>query len=250
MRAFAVFLFTIPLLAGALSDPRPAGKPPANEGFALVELFTSEGCSSCPPADRLLDRLGKEFAHQPVYLLSYHVDYWDHLGWKDAYSDPAFTKRQREYAASLHAQSVYTPQVVVNGRTELVGSNEKGVRAALRQYLGTPAPAELEMEGRLTDDRRVKLTYRTRGQQPARLLLAFARREVQTRVGRGENGGKTLLHRNVVGKLVPLRLSGEGTGEAVVPLPAGFAPADWELIAFLQHPETGAVLAGKRVVVP
>src|SRR6476619_4430550 len=106
------------------------GKQPttqlANEkepGFAVVELFTSEGCSSCPPADNLLARIQKEDMDKQVYLLAYHVDYWDRQGWKDRFSDAAFTQHQQQYAEWLHLNSVYTPQMVVNGKEEFVGSN-------------------------------------------------------------------------------------------------------------------------------
>lgn len=234
----------LPLLAVSVCSAQPRGQLPSPAGFALVELFTSEGCSSCPPAEQLLGCLSSEWKNQPVYLLSYHVDYWNHLGWKDAYSDPAYTKRQRDYAASLHLSQIYTPQVVVNGTTDLVGSNEKDLRTALSHALNTPVSAELAMQGHLLDDQRVKLTYRAQVHQPAKLLVAFVQREAQTNVRKGENGGRRLFHWNVVRKLAVLPLT---DSEAIVPLPMGFAAADWEIITFLQHPENGHILMGKRV---
>jgi hypothetical protein len=86
------------------------------KGFAVVELFTSEGCSSCPPADDLVAKIQKENNDQPVYILAFHVDYWNNLGWKDSFSSSAFSKRQNQYADWLNLRSVYTPQVIVNGR--------------------------------------------------------------------------------------------------------------------------------------
>ena len=93
--------------------------------FAVVELFTSEGCSSCPPADNLLGEIVKDAqkGQQRVYCLSFHVDYWNSLGWRDPYSDPAFSRRQREYARAFESVQVYTPQMVVNGSTGFVGSD-------------------------------------------------------------------------------------------------------------------------------
>src|SRR5882757_10188754 len=99
------------------------GMRPAANGFAVVELFTSEGCSSCPSADALVAAVQKENKDQPVYILAFHVDYWDRLGWKDAFSDAAYSDRQRAYASWLRLSSIYTPQVVVNGRKEFVGSD-------------------------------------------------------------------------------------------------------------------------------
>src|SRR5476649_2001101 len=97
---------------------------PENKGFAVIELFTSEGCSSCPPADALVAKVQKESADKPVYILAFHVDYWNRLGWKDAFSSAEYSYRQSQYARWLKLSSVYTPQIVVNGHTEFVGSEE------------------------------------------------------------------------------------------------------------------------------
>src|SRR5262245_9342561 len=113
--------------------------------FALLELFTSEGCSSCPPADALLARLASEArnAGRRVYALSFHVDYWDRLGWKDRYSSAAYSKRQGEYARRFRLASLYTPQLVVNGEQEMVGSDARSVEAALRAALARPAQTRI-----------------------------------------------------------------------------------------------------------
>lgn len=100
---------------------------------AVVELFTSEGCSSCPPADKLLRTIQAE--SKDVYVLSYHVDYWDRLGWKDPFSQAAFTERQRDYAQQFNLESIYTPQVVINGVKEFVGSDEQRLRSILTQKI-------------------------------------------------------------------------------------------------------------------
>lgn len=100
------------------------------KGFAIVELFTSEGCSSCPPADRLIDKLVTEKGSE-IYILSYHIDYWDHIGWKDPFSQAAFTNRQRQYGRHFSLESIYTPQVIVNGIDEFVGSDERKLRASI-----------------------------------------------------------------------------------------------------------------------
>ncbi|MEO6849831.1 MAG: DUF1223 domain-containing protein, partial [Mucilaginibacter sp.] len=106
-----------------------------SKGFAVVELFTSEGCSSCPPADAVVAKVQKESANKPVYILAYHVDYWNRLGWKDVFSSPEYSARQNQYAHWLKLSSVYTPQVVVNGRTEFVGSEEGALRGAISTNL-------------------------------------------------------------------------------------------------------------------
>lgn len=106
-----------------------------NTGFAVVELFTSEGCSSCPPADEVVAKIQRESKDVPVYILAYHVDYWNRLGWKDVFSSAEYSKRQNDYANYLNLQSVYTPQIVVNGKTEFVGSQESTLRSAIHNGL-------------------------------------------------------------------------------------------------------------------
>jgi len=113
----------VPAIACYAFRPHKAQLTNDAHGFALVELFTSEGCSSCPPAEELAAEIQKESADRPVYVLAYHVDYWDHQGWKDRYSDPAYSQRQKDYSSWLGTSDIYTPQVVVNGRKQLVGSD-------------------------------------------------------------------------------------------------------------------------------
>jgi hypothetical protein len=103
------------------------------KGFALVELYTSEGCSSCPPADELVGKLSG--TAENVIVLSYHVDYWDNLGWKDGYSSPLYSGRQKEYGNYFHMNSVYTPQIIVNGEVEFVGSNEGRLKESIHKSL-------------------------------------------------------------------------------------------------------------------
>jgi hypothetical protein len=132
-------------LAQAASSAPPPG--PASHGVAVIELFTSEGCSSCPPADALLERFvgDAQRSGQPVYGLSFHVDYWDHLGWKDRYSSAAYSQRQSRYARRLGLGSLYTPQMIVNGTREFVGSNRAAADAAIREALANAAPARIRL---------------------------------------------------------------------------------------------------------
>src|SRR5258706_12849303 len=112
--------------------------PAGGNGFAVVELFTSEGCSSCPPADEAMIRLAKEFPEH-VYFLGYHVDYWDQLGWKDEFSNADYTERQQHYSTVFGENSIYTPQAIVNGEKELVGSREGELRNIIQQDLKNTA---------------------------------------------------------------------------------------------------------------
>jgi hypothetical protein len=159
----------------------------------VVELFTSEGCSSCPPADALL----AELAGRPDLLaLSFHVDYWDRLGWKDPFSSPAATERQQRYAELLRLATVYTPQMVVDGRWQAVGSDHAEVQRALDAARHTVAevPVSLAIGGGLAQ---VKLGAAGDPVSGTVLLIGFDRRHVSA-VQRCENSGRTLAHVDVV----------------------------------------------------
>jgi hypothetical protein len=157
---------------------------------AVVELFTSQGCSSCPPADRLLGELA---GRTDVIALAYHVDYWNNLGWHDRFSFADATARQRAYARALALSSVYTPQMVVDGARDVVGSDRAEVMAALAGKRDGVAPALAAADGRLT----VSLPALEGGADAAVTLVGFAR-EAETKVARGENAGRTLREFDIV----------------------------------------------------
>jgi hypothetical protein len=165
----------------------------AQEHTIVAELFTSEGCSSCPPADALL----AELATRPhVLALSFHVDYWDRLGWKDRFSSPAATERQQRYAGLLKLATIYTPQLIVDGKWQAVGSD----RVEVERALATARHGQIEVPLALTIDHglaQIKLSSLGGPVAGAVLLIGFDRRHV-TAVARGENSGRTLVHVNVV----------------------------------------------------
>lgn len=217
-----------------------------NKGFAVVELFTSEGCSSCPPADELVARIEKESVNKPVYILALHVDYWNRLGWKDVFSDAAYSKRQQDYAGYLHLQSVYTPQIVVNGKTEFVGSEENTLRNAIRNSLEKAPSARLFLNVRKENQDRLALSYNMEGtDKNTVLLVAIVQKQAQTKVERGENGGRTLAHVQIVRKLQQVALEGN-SGQTNITLPTGFDRQNWEVIGLLQNTSTGAVTGAAK----
>jgi hypothetical protein len=165
----------------------------ADERPIVVELFTSEGCSSCPPADALL----AELAGRPdVLALSFHVDYWDRLGWKDPFSSREATDRQNRYARLLALPTVYTPQIVVDGRWEAVGSDRADVDRALE--IARRERSEVLVALALDHGQaRIKVGPGGDGAVASVLLIGFDRRRV-TAVKRGENSGRTLAHVDVV----------------------------------------------------
>jgi hypothetical protein len=183
-------------IAGAVAVAAVLASGPAlaGGGRVVVELFTSQGCSSCPPADRLLGELA---ARDDVIALSFHVDYWNYLGWADPFSSAAATERQRAYRESLGLRYVYTPQMVIGGAREAVGSHRDEVLQAIEQARSEPRiPVEIAHP-----DADTAIVTIGEGPAPARpaavWLFAFDRRH-STAIRRGENEGVTLTNSHVV----------------------------------------------------
>lgn len=217
----------------------------AGDGFAVLELFTSEGCSSCPPADALLARIQKEAGNKPIYVLAYHVDYWDRLGWKDVFSSSVFTKRQYQYSRQFTGQ-VYTPQVIVNGKTEFIGSDESAANSAIKDALKGPGQGSLVLKGQLQPGK-VKIDYQIAGNTSnSQLLIAVVQKHAVSKVERGENEGRTLSHAQIVRNLYTFDLKSGKNGTEQVDLPNNFNAQDWEIVGFLQDPETGVINAATR----
>jgi len=163
----------------------------------LVELFTSEGCSSCPPADRVLSQLEKEQTNPDVEIitLALHVDYWNYLGWKDEFSAAGYSERQRGYAEKFTLDSIYTPQMVVDGQTQFVGSNLGTAQKAISEAAKT-IKTNIEFLA-AADKLKVKISDLPAGEN-SYVWLAIAEDDLKTSVKRGENSGKTLNHVSVV----------------------------------------------------
>ena len=245
-------------IAGAREARVPGPADPA--GAVLVELFTSEGCSSCPPADRLLRTLVEE---QPVpgvtiVALSEHVDYWNRLGWRDPFSSGTFSARQQAYALSwLRPDLVYTPQAVVSGRYEAIGSDRAALLDLIRRAAGEGSQAEIDLAP-TWDSGRLGVTVRVQSRQPlvrgAKILLAVAEDGLTSDVRAGENAGHQLTHVAVTRRLVEAGRFAAKQSSAVfhvsVPLDHGWTPGHLRLIAFAQDPVALGVLGVAGISVP
>jgi hypothetical protein len=198
---------------------------------SVVELFTSQGCSSCPPADALAGRLATNPA---LLVLSFHVNYWDGPGWKDTFSSEASTDRQYRYARSLGERSVFTPHFVVNGTQSVVGSQEASVQHALAVAGREDLPVKLDLEKR--PDGRFKLTLAGPAQRGDVWAIQFVRHTL-TRIGAGENGGRSLETFNDVTQIQRIGAFSPGTLE-LKPL-TGHADG---LAILVQAPNAGRVL--------
>jgi hypothetical protein len=223
-------LLTRVVLGLAALTAAPGGRAADAAHPTVVELFQSQGCSSCPPANANVMAL----ADRPdVLALSWQVTYWDNLGWKDTFARPEFTARQWDYARAFHRSQVGTPQVVVNGRTDLVGSSRGELDAAIRRAdRGAGGPVI-----RL-DARRVSISGPGLGASV--LLVRYDPHIVQVPIRRGENGGRTLPHRNVVREV--RRLGEWNGGEAEFALPPPGRPG-LRTAVLLQQAAAGAIVA-------
>lgn len=164
----------------------------------VVELFTSQGCSSCPPADALMVRLAQEVDFLP---LTFATEIWDYLGWKDTLASPAFTLRHKAYAAAVANKRVYTPQAIVNGRAHCVGSDFRAISKLKRSTLATAEEAGLLIE---RHGEGWNVNARRSGSSPARLVLLPLRERQSVEIRRGENSGQTITYANVVREIIDL----------------------------------------------
>lgn len=188
------------------------GTAPLRADPVVVELFTSQGCSSCPPADAYLAELAKR---DDVIALSLHVDYWDYIGWKDSFASPHFTARQKAYARVAQERSVYTPQMVVNGRERVVGNHPRDVGLLIRQHGAQPDVIDLNLT-RAGDTVMIKAKPLQRIAGPVMVqLVQFAPME-KVRIKRGENAGRVIEYANVV---TDWQRVGEWDGKAPLALP-------------------------------
>ena len=216
----------------------------------MVELFTSEGCSSCPPADAVL----ADLAGDPrVIALSFHVDYWDELGWRDPFASPDSTSRQRAYASSFGTRSLYTPQLVVGGVDPLGGSDrgqaETDITANLDRATGVGLSVEVETDGAGS----LVVETRPSGAPPLAVVnVALVQRSATSQVRAGENAGRTLQHVDIVRGFT----SGTSAGPGMLRLemPRGLRREDAQIVAFVQAaPSQGRgmpILAATQVMLP
>jgi hypothetical protein len=208
----------------------------------LVELFTSEGCSSCPSADKLLANLAttQPIDGAEVILLEEHVDYWDRIGWKDPFSNAAFTKRQYDYGAHFHLDSVYTPQAVVDGQREFVGSEKGTATSAIMEAVAQPK-ARVELQVTAQDATQVHLNVSVdklpTKDANAQVVLAVAEDDLKVHVNSGENSGRNLVHHGVVRRLTTLGKVQDRSAfatQVTVPLDRQWKRENLRLVAFVQ----------------
>jgi hypothetical protein len=225
---------------GALAAPRMAQAQAASA--TVVELFTSQGCSSCPPADQLLARL---CAEKNLIALTYNVDYWDYLGWQDSLARPEFSERQKAYAKARGDADVYTPQLVINGLVHVPGNDETMVRAAIATAQTQSLPVSLSL-AREQDALVIEAGPGAQVKGASLVLVPFAE-EVSVTISRGENNGQAITYHHVAKRLIP---AGLWQGKPVrLALPAGDVMGEkpCDCVALLQAETGGAILGAARL---
>ena len=229
-----------------------ADEPPARHAV-VAELFTSEGCSSCPPADALLERIAAQspVAGVEILALEEHVDYWDNLGWRDPFSSASFTRRQTDYESRVfHLGEVYTPQLVVDGTFVTVGSDSKAVRDSIAKAAARPGAAVRvdahAADGRAHVDVVVDVPSPIERRKTADIVAAIVEDGLRTKVERGENRGRMLPHFAVVRSFTTIgslpASASRGAATADIPLTAGWQPSRLRVVVFVQEKDTRRIL--------
>jgi len=255
-----VALMTLAITAGT---PAQVRDPPPKPVAIIAELFTSEGCSSCPPADDLLRHLLKEQPIDGVVIigLSEHVDYWDRLGWKDRFSSAMFSRRQEEYSQVFGDDRIYTPQMVIGGREEMVGIEADKIHAAIGRAAKRPMAVLTVYATQDVVERSAAVQVEIREvPETARrgdldVMLAIVENGLESHVKSGENAKRTLKHSAVTRTLVTVgkvpKSSGSGSFTTNVALPGGWRALQLRFVAFLQDRRTheihGAASAGLAI---
>ena len=245
--AGVVAMATLALGAFAILPKMAQAKPKSGDVPVIVELFTSEGCSSCPSADSALIELSQT---QPVpganiIALGYHVDYWNHLGWRDPFSSATYSQRQETYRQHFGNDSVYTPQVIVSGTTEFVGSDTGRARNEIAHAADRLRKSTVMVS--ITPSTKDAYTVAVTGEltlKSPHLFVAVTETGLSTEVKRGENAGRHLAHVAVVRRLIPLGNKRNAT--VSLPVVSGEQRDNQKIVAWVQDGDSGAIAAATQ----
>ncbi len=228
--------FTGPLAALVFSLPNLAQ---ADGPLVVIELFTAQGCSSCPPADLLLEQMAKNVEVLP---LAFHVDYWDYLGWQDQFATPAHTARQKDYAHAAGERMIYTPQAIVNGAARVIGSDSQALMSALMHEMNKDPIATLSLT-RSGESLDINGTSLGAVSGPVEVLLVRYVPQASVEILHGENAGKTVKYINIVSSVTPI---GQWAGNDALSLTVPITGTDSAAV-LLQSPDMGPVIAAALV---
>lgn len=215
----------------------------ANSGFVVLELFTSQGCSSCPSADAILAKYALQ-DNPNIIPLAFHVDYWNRLGWKDPFSKAQFSERQSDYAYIMNSQGNYTPQLIINGQHELVGNKESAIKELVNEELAVKNQSAISIKKSVLNDSKIEVEYDANKKLPNTVInVALVKKQEFTSIKRGENSGLKLTNYNIVFDFKTLVSS---TDTASFEFKKEWSPSDFFVTIYLQNSKTGKILAAAK----
>jgi hypothetical protein len=212
----------------------------------VLELFTSQGCSSCPAADAVLGNYAKD-TNSTIIPLSFHVDYWNRLGWKDPFSQAKFSERQYNYSHTLSNTNVYTPQLIINGKYELVGSNVSAIDKIIKTESESVITTHLKIDTIATEGNQLKVWVSANKNKNADLVnVALVKKKEMTEIKRGENTGIKLTNYNIVLDFKSVPIANINSKEILLSYNKAWNYKDYMIVVYLQNSVTGKIVAGKK----
>lgn len=220
------------------------------KGVVILELFTSQGCSSCPPADKVLAVYAK--ANNPQIIpLAFHVDYWNYIGWSDPFSKAQYTKRQKDYAQALHTNNLYTPQAIVNGKYDVLGSNQTEMESRIIAELRNPAKADIAITETQLSNGKVIITYHTTAVTKNETVnIALVKKNEETYITKGENKGLHQTAYNIVYSLTTAMPTADNTNKVELDFQKNWKPSDFKIVAFVQSQKMGIIVGATQAELP
>ena len=214
---------------------------PTNSGFALLELFTSQGCSSCPPADAVLGKYALE-GNPNIIPLAFHVDYWNYIGWKDPFSRAEFSNRQRQYAQRMSSESTYTPQLIINGNYEVLGSNESAIKKKINQELAVEKQSSITIKEAQVKDNLLTVEYDVDKVSGSSVVnVALVKKKEVTAIKRGENTGLKLTNYNIVFDFKSKSNATKSGNKIDFDLKKDWTTSDFKIVVYMQSLTNGEI---------
>ena len=219
-----------------------------NTGFVVLELFTSQGCSSCPPADEVLANYAIQ-NNPNIIPLAFHVDYWNYLGWKDPFSKSQFTERQRNYSSQLKAQGNYTPQIVINGKHELVGSYKNEINNLVNKELKLESNFNVSINKAVVSNNELNVECNSDALPNTVVNLALVKKKEFTSIKRGENMGLKQTNYSIVFDFKTIQNTQRLNNKASFIYKSDWLTSDFLIVAYIQNIKTGQIIAATKSII-
>lgn len=241
-------LLTLMMLSSHI--PKKTTKQSVANHVVVLELFTSQGCSSCPSADAILGKYALE-NNPNIIPLAFHVEYWNRLGWTDVFSKKMHSERQSAYAQTFNKGGIYTPQLVINGKYELVGSKKSLVENIVKKELGTGLNLEVKIDSISVRNNHLKVSYNIENSKEIDFInFALVKKKEITHIKSGENGGVKLTNYNVVLDFIKVRATEQKVKKVLLAFNKKWNPSEYMVVAYLQNGISGKILGGTKMELP